>query len=227
MTVHFDTALLGSDAPIKASPPRVPPHGPYAGWLKRALDIALVLVASVPVALTVAILALLVSRDGHSPFYLQDRIGRGGRVFRMWKLRSMVADADRILEVHLASDPAARAEWDHHQKLRHDPRITPIGQALRKSSLDELPQLWNVLLGDMSLVGPRPIMRNQRGLYPGTDYYTMRPGITGLWQISIRNESSFHDRAGYDTDYASRISLGTDLRVIVATFRVVLRGTGI
>jgi lipopolysaccharide/colanic/teichoic acid biosynthesis glycosyltransferase len=138
----------------------------------------------------------------------------------------MVHDADARREDHLAQHPAARAGWNRTQKLRNDPRITPIGRVLRKSSLDELPQLWNVLKGEMSLVGPRPMMPSQAGLYPGTAYYALRPGITGSWQVSARNESSFADRARFDADYDQRISLATDLLILLATVRVVLRGTG-
>jgi lipopolysaccharide/colanic/teichoic acid biosynthesis glycosyltransferase len=174
----------------------------------------------------IALLALLISLDGHSPFYRQKRLGRHGRIFTLWKLRSMVAGADARLEAHLTADPVARAEWTLTQKLKEDPRITRIGRFLRKSSADELPQLWNVLRGDMSLVGPRPMMPDQASLYPGTAYYALRPGITGSWQVSARNDSSFADRARFDTDYERRVSAATDLAILLATVRVVLRGTG-
>ncbi len=198
----------------------------YRDVFKRGLDIALVLLAALPVLLLLLPVAALIALDGKSPIYLQKRVGRNGRIFRMWKLRSMVADAETLLEAHLASDPEARAEWDHHQKLRHDPRITPVGRLIRKTSIDELPQLWNVLRGDMSIVGPRPMMVDQQGLYPGTAYYALRPGITGFWQISVRNESSFAERAGFDTDYLRSLSFGTDLSVLWRTVAVVLHGTG-
>ncbi len=138
----------------------------------------------------------------------------------------MVVDAEAQLESYLASDPLRRREWDDQQKLRHDPRITPIGRFIRKTSLDELPQLWNVLTGDMSIVGPRPMMPSQEALYPGRAYYALRPGITGYWQISVRNESSFAERAQFDTRYFRDLSLVTDIRVMLGTFRVVLSGTG-
>lgn len=198
----------------------------YRNMAKRALDLTIVAVAALPVLAVVLLLALIVAADGGSPFYVQERVGRNGRTFRMWKLRTMVADAHARLASHLAADPAARAEWDAFQKLRHDPRITPFGQLLRRSSLDELPQLWNVLTGDMSIVGPRPMMPSQRALYPGTEYYELRPGITGFWQISVRNEANFAERADFDRQYFEAVSLTTDLRVILRTFGVVLRATG-
>ncbi|WP_417205632.1 sugar transferase [Antarctobacter sp.] len=198
----------------------------YRDLFKRTLDIAMVLVAALPTLLIVGLVALIIARDGHSPFYFQKRLGRNGRSFNIWKLRSMVPDADTRLNDYLAVNPAARAEWDRTQKLRHDPRITRIGRLIRKTSIDELPQLFNVLKGDMSLVGPRPMMPCQRDIYPGTAYYAMRPGITGYWQVSVRNESSFAQRAGFDTAYLEQLSLLNDLRVLFKTVRVVLRGTG-
>jgi lipopolysaccharide/colanic/teichoic acid biosynthesis glycosyltransferase len=203
------------------------PRSLYRQRVKRALDISIVLLAAIPTALIIAIAAImLVLREGGSPFYRQDRVGLHGRVFGMWKLRTMVPGADQVLESYLAENPEARAEWVRHQKLKNDPRITRLGRFLRRTSLDELPQLWNVLMGDMSIVGPRPMMCNQRALYPGTEYYVMRPGITGFWQTSARNESSFHERAGFDQAYYRALSLRTDLAIIWRTFSVVLRGTG-
>lgn len=200
--------------------------GPYRNGLKRMLDVLVVLMAAPFVLPLVLFLALLVALDGGKPLYCQDRVGKGGRTYRMWKLRSMDVDADSKLSEFLAENPAARAEWDHSQKLRHDPRITRVGQILRRSSLDELPQLWNVLRGDMSLVGPRPMMLSQRALYQGEAYYRLRPGITGLWQVSARNESSFSARALYDADYDRTLSFATDVQILLATVRVVTRGTG-
>lgn len=204
-----------------------PKHaGVYRSFGKRVLDIVLVVLGA-PFALTlVLVLAILIARDGGKAFYLQDRVGKGGRVYRMWKLRSMDIDADEKLSVYLDANPAAQIEWDHSQKLRCDPRITPLGRFLRRTSLDELPQLWNVLLGDMSLVGPRPMMPSQTVLYPGEAYYTLRPGITGLWQVSARNKSGFAARASYDSEYDRTLSFATDVRLLAATLRVVTRGTG-
>jgi exopolysaccharide production protein ExoY len=200
--------------------------GFYRHVLKRLIDIVAVLLAAPVVLPAVVALALIVRRDGGPAFYVQNRIGLGGRIFRCWKLRSMVPDAEAKLEAHLARDPEARHEWEIHQKLRDDPRITPIGRLIRKTSLDELPQLWNVLVGDMSLVGPRPMLPEQSPLYPGRAYYNLRPGITGFWQVSDRNGTAFAARAHYDSEYDNRLSLLTDLLVLAATIRVVLRGTG-
>ncbi len=200
--------------------------GLYRAVVKRGFDISLVLMAA-PIVLTViGALALLVAFDGGRSFYSQDRVGRGGRIYTMWKLRSMVPDAEAKLEAHLAVDPAARAEWDATQKLKADPRTTRFGRLIRKCSMDELPQLWNVLIGDMSLVGPRPMMPNQQDLYPGRAYYRLRPGITGPWQVSARNDSTFADRARFDTDYDRTLSLRGDISLLAATVHVVLRGTG-
>lgn len=199
---------------------------PYRGVLKRVFDIIVVLLGAPFVVPMVLILAYLVSRDGAPAFYRQKRLGRGGRPYTIWKLRTMVADAEDRLETYLAADPVARAEWECTQKLQHDPRITAIGNFLRKCSLDELPQLWNVLRGDMSLVGPRPMMPCQRDLYPGTVCFTLRPGITGPWQVSKRNACSFAERATFDERYARDLSFPTDLRLLLATVRVVLCATG-
>ena len=198
----------------------------YRRVVKRAMDVALVVAVAAPTLAILVPLMAIIALDGRSPIYVQKRLGRGGQVFRMFKLRSMVADADQILDAYLARNPEARAEWDRTQKLKNDPRITFFGAFIRKTSLDELPQLMNVLLGDMSLVGPRPMMVAQKELYPGAAYYEMRPGITGLWQVSERNESSFSERASYDTAYFRQMSLGTDLKVMAQTVKVVFRATG-
>lgn len=195
--------------------------------VKRVLDVVLVLLGGALVLPLVLILAALISLDGAPPFYMQPRLGRNGRVFRLWKLRTMVPNAEARLASYLASDPAARAEWDSQQKLQNDPRLTNIGRHLRRYSLDELPQIWNVLIGDMSLVGPRPMLPAQRYLYPGTAYFDLRPGLTGPWQVSERNGCSFAERAGYDSRYAQTVSARTDLLILMQTVSVVFRGTGV
>ncbi len=193
---------------------------------KRVLDVTTTLVSAPLLLPLVGCLALIVSRDGGRAFYGQARLGKDGTVFRIWKLRSMVPDADARLEEYLAQNPVARQEWESTQKLRHDPRITALGRYLRKYSLDELPQFWNVLLGQMSLVGPRPMFPEQKPLYPGTAYFDVRPGLTGLWQVSERNRCSFAERADYDTVYARTMSLRTDFMILLRTVAVVMRGTG-
>ncbi len=198
----------------------------YRNIGKRAADIVLVFL-TMPISLTLILgAALLVALDGGNPFYTQRRIGQGGREFRMLKLRTMVPDADAKLDHYLAANPEAKAEWDATQKLKNDPRITTVGRFLRKCSLDELPQLLNVLFGTMSLVGPRPMMVSQKDMYHGRGYYALRPGLTGFWQITDRNECDFRDRVQYDDAYNRSVSFGTDLVVILRTFKVVLRGTG-
>lgn len=204
----------------------LPRQRPYELGLKRVFDVVCVILAAPIVVPLVGFMAILVALDGHSPFYKQNRVGRGGQIYRIWKLRTMVADADKMLKGYLATNPDAAAEWALTQKLKRDPRITSIGHALRKSSFDELPQLWNVLVGEMSLVGPRPMMPEQREMYPGRAYYKQRPGITGSWQVSKRNESTFADRARFDTEYVADLSFANDIKILLATVRVVLKGTG-
>jgi lipopolysaccharide/colanic/teichoic acid biosynthesis glycosyltransferase len=224
---EFNAAVgLTGDANVQAA--LALPHKPglYRNFFKRALDVTAILLAAPVVVPVVAALAVAVARDGGKPFYSQMRVGKNGKRFRMWKLRSMVCDADERMEDYLAAHPEARLEWDLTQKLKDDPRITRMGKFLRQSSLDELPQLWNVFRGEMSLVGPRPIMLSQQVIYPGVEYYALRPGCTGYWQTAGRNRTTFEARAEYDTAYEHNLSLGTDLKILVATVGVMAKGTG-
>lgn len=205
--------------------------GFYAAHGKRLLDVLLVLLlAPVVMPLLAAILALIVLGGGQ-PLYSQLRIGRDGALFRCWKVRTMVPDADRALADLIRDNPALAREWQQSQKLMRDPRVTKVGAVLRKTSLDELPQLWNVLLGEMSLVGPRPFLPEQQVMYEAdrhrVSYYHMRPGITGLWQVGRRNRGSFCERALLDEDYSARIGLLTDLSILFRTAGVVLKATGL
>jgi lipopolysaccharide/colanic/teichoic acid biosynthesis glycosyltransferase len=219
-----DSAEVNTEGAQSAEVPA--PRGVYRRVGKRVIDILMILMAApilIPVTLIVTVLILT---SGHNPLFVQHRVGRGGRVFRMWKFRTMVPNAEAVLRRYLATNSEARAEWDARQKLKKDPRITPFGRFLRKSSLDELPQFWNVLIGDMSIVGPRPMMVDQQELYPGESYYRMRPGITGLWQVSERNEGEFSGRAEFDDNYEKSVTFGGDLAILRKTVGVVVRGTG-
>lgn len=198
----------------------------YIGVGKRVLDVVFALLMMPVVLPVIAIFAMLIALDGGSPFYAQNRVGKDGRTFRMWKLRTMVADAEARLDSYLATSSEARTEWEVKQKLQNDPRITRLGRVLRRTSMDELPQFLNVLGGDMSIVGPRPMMECQKGLYPGRSYFDLRPGVTGPWQVSDRNNATFADRACFDDAYRAQVSFASDLRLIVKTVLVVFRGTG-
>lgn len=222
MTAHFPNS---SDV-IKGIVDYTPQHSVYRSVFKRAFDILFVVSASVVVVPVTLLLALVIMLDGSSPFFVQRRVGRDGRIFNMVKLRSMVADADRKLAAYLEENADAREEWNRCQKLKSDPRITLVGRIIRKTSLDELPQFWNVLRGDMSVVGPRPMLPSQRELYPGQAYYALKPGVTGLWQVGDRNNTSFAARARFDAEYYDIVSFKTDVSVVLKTIRVVLRGTG-
>ncbi|MBM9596185.1 sugar transferase [Roseitranquillus sediminis] len=200
--------------------------GIYRNYGKQFIETTLVLVTAIVTVPVVLFLALLVGMDGSNPFYRQKRVGRDGRIFSMWKLRTMVPDAEERLMEYLDANPRAKAEWEVSQKLKDDPRVTRLGRFLRRSSLDELPQLWNVVRGEMSLVGPRPMMVNQRSIYAGTSYYALRPGITGLWQTSDRNECTFTERAAYDAEYDRSISLLQDVAILFRTIRTVTSCTG-
>jgi Undecaprenyl-phosphate galactose phosphotransferase WbaP len=196
---------------------------------KRALDVigaGLGLVLLSPFFLVVA---LLVRADGGPAFFAHQRVGRGGKLFGCLKFRSMVIDSQARLEALLASDPAARAEWEATRKLKNDPRITRIGRFLRSTSLDELPQLINVLRGEMSLVGPRPVQEAEIDRYYGASaahYMAVRPGITGLWQVSGRSETSYESRVALDVSYVSRPSMLADLSILLRTPVAVLSRRG-
>lgn len=211
---------------IPASKNRVNLQGFYAAKGKRLLDIVLVLIGAPFVLPLMLLIAICVKLDGGPAIYRQRRVGLGGREFDFLKFRSMMIDADQIFLDHLRDCPAAAAEWQARQKLENDPRVTKVGRFIRASSLDELPQLWNVLIGDMSLVGPRPMMPQQQALYPGSDYNLMKPGITGLWQVSERNDVEFSDRAVFDTEYAQKVGLWVDIKILFQTIGAVCNGTG-
>jgi|Cruoilmetagenom7_1024161.scaffolds.fasta_scaffold00125_46 lipopolysaccharide/colanic/teichoic acid biosynthesis glycosyltransferase len=202
---------------------------PYFDFgFKRILDILGSLILLVSTAPVIAAFWLLIRRDGGTGFYGQQRVGRGGRIFTCWKLRSMCIDAEARLADLIARDPTAAAQWLTEQKLQDDPRITPLGRTIRRYFIDELPQLFNVLRGEMSFVGPRPFIPSQEGLYQGdvVGYYAMRPGMTGLWQVSSREDNEFISRVDHDARYAREVSLRTDLNILLSTVRVVVDGKG-
>ncbi len=172
--------------------------------------------------------AYKVKQDGGPAFYGHERIGKGSKTFKCWKFRSMVVNSQEVLEELLANDPKAKAEWDRDFKLKNDPRITKIGEFIRKTSIDELPQLFNVLLGDMSLVGPRPIVKDEIKYYGDLieDYYSVKPGITGLWQVSGRNDITYDQRIYLDRWYVRHWSIWTDIVIIIKTIFVVSNKSG-
>lgn len=230
MTLHVPdlTKSVSNDKPANfVSATSVPYDGMYRKFLKRALDLTLVAIAMPIVFPLIFVLACIVAVITKSkPFYSQVRVGRDGKHFRMWKLRTMVKDAEAYLEGYLLHNPSAAEEWHSTQKLKNDPRVTSVGRLLRKTSMDELPQIFNVLNGTMSLVGPRPIMLCQRNAYHGQSYYRMRPGITGLWQVSDRNNCQFKERVHYDNKYYQEMSFKKDIELLVKTVGVVLNATG-
>lgn len=196
---------------------------------KRLFDVnvalgALLLLA--PLLATVA-LALLVMQ-GRPVLIRHRRVGRGGLLFPCFKFRTMVRDADKVLQAVLARDPALQAEWAAHRKLRHDPRITPLGRVLRQSSVDEVPQLFNILFGHMSFVGPRPIVSEEIDLYgiKIQHYYQVRPGLTGAWQVGGRSNVGFATRVELDSAYVQSWTFRADLVILAKTFPVVLKRTG-
>lgn len=197
--------------------------------LIRGCDIVISLLALLFLApLLLLLSAIIFLADGGHPLFVQQRLGKRGELFRCFKFRSMTRNADKRLHALLSSDPAARAEWDRDHKLRNDPRVTPLGRFLRKSSLDELPQLFNVLLGEMSLVGPRPIVSSEVSRYGShyRYYCALRPGLTGLWQVSGRNNVSYRRRIACDVLYARRRSTSVNLSILAATVPAVLSARG-
>ena len=197
--------------------------------LKRTMDIVGALAFFVflgPLYVAVAV-AVLIGMGG-PVHYWQNRLGRGGRPFRLYKFRSMMSNSNEILEHYLERNPSERLQWEKYQKLETDPRVTRVGRVIRRLSLDEVPQFFNVLKGDMSLVGPRPCMVRQRSIYGQywEHYCHMRPGITGLWQVSGRNRLPYADRVALDARYATQWSLWLDVKILSRTVWVVLSGDG-
>lgn len=205
------------------------PEEALGGVWKRAFDLvvaSLIFLLTIPLFLAIA-LAIKMSGPGDA-LYEHTRIGLGGRPFPCLKFRSMVSDGDRVLAAYLKANPQAAAEWAEKRKLTDDPRITRIGKFLRKSSLDELPQIINVLRGEMSLVGPRPIVRDELSRYDLqlVHYLRSRPGITGLWQVSGRSDTSYEQRVSFDRDYALKWSPSQDVAILLRTIPALIERRG-
>jgi Undecaprenyl-phosphate galactose phosphotransferase WbaP len=199
-----------------------------ARLLKRAVDLTLALVLLILLALPLAYIAWLIRRDGGAAIFAHRRVGQSGREFPCFKFRTMSVDAEQQLRTLLASDPAVREEWEREFKLRNDPRVTRVGRFLRRTSLDELPQLLNVIRGEMSLVGPRPVIQEELMRYgDDVDYFLMvRPGMTGLWQVSGRNDLDYDTRVYLDTWYVKNWSMWYDIAILFSTVKVVMQGKG-
>jgi exopolysaccharide production protein ExoY len=195
------------------------------GIPKRALDIAVAVTALALLAPVMALVAAAIALTiGRPVIFAHTRVGLGGETFRCFKFRSMVLNGDEVLKRHLAANPAAAREWNETRKLRDDPRVTPLGRILRKTSLDELPQLFNVLRGEMSCVGPRPIVAAELERYGSRagHYLRVRPGLTGLWQVSGRSQLGYRERVKLDCVYVRRWSLGLDIALLFWTIPAVL-----
>jgi Undecaprenyl-phosphate galactose phosphotransferase WbaP len=202
---------------------------PLARLVKRLSDVAIAGTALMLLSPVLLILFLAIRVFSRGPaFYGQGRLGCNNRSFTAWKFRTMAVDADEVLMQALAKDAKLRAEWEQDHKLKNDPRVTPIGRVLRKTSLDELPQLWNILIGDMSVVGPRPIVKQEIVKYGDifSDYCMVRPGLTGLWQVSGRNNTTYEERVRFDEYYVRNWSLWLDLFIIFRTIKTVAFGEG-
>ena len=199
---------------------------PLGGRVKRAMDLAIALPGLVLMLPVICLVGLLIRLTTGGPiFFSQQRIGYKGSRFQILKFRTMRANADEVLRRHLACDQRAADEWAKTQKLENDPRVTRLGHFLRKSSLDEVPQLINVLRGDMSCVGPRPVIPDelQRYGHLAADYLRARPGLTGIWQVSGRNRIDYPGRVFLDRDYVRNWSLIGDLSILIQTIPAVLR----
>jgi lipopolysaccharide/colanic/teichoic acid biosynthesis glycosyltransferase len=207
----------------------LPQASPGAGisWSRRALDVAIAAVSLLLMLPVCLLIALLIKLDSRGPvLFTQTRMGRDGRCFKMIKFRSMHVNADEHLKEILAADPALRMEYETYHKLQKDPRVTRVGWLLRRFSLDELPQFWNVFRGEMSLVGPRPYLPHERHKMNGSErvILSVPPGITGYWQVHARNSVCFQDRLVMDLQYMQLRSLWLDLNLLSRTVVVVVRG---
>lgn len=193
--------------------------------MKRGIDLVVASAALILVSPLLVVITVMVMGDGGSPLFRQQRVGQGGRSFICYKFRTMKIKSESVWQSYLRDNPQAAKEWHLYQKISHDPRRTGVGSVLRRLSLDELPQLWNILKGEMSVVGPRPILPGQEKFY-GDDYAaycSVRPGLTGPWQVGGRNRLTFQQRVHLDVDYARRWSLIEDIKIMLRTLPALLR----
>jgi len=223
-SVHWDPSFVDTfDAPAPARVQR-----PYRAT-KRTLDMLAAGIALVVLLPVFAALWVAVRLDGGPAFFGHRRIGLNKKPFFCLKFRTMRPDAEAALQSLLAVDPEAARQWSETRKLTHDPRVTLVGRVLRSTSLDEIPQLINVLRGDMSLVGPRPVVQEELDRYYGpyaATYASVRPGITGLWQVSGRSSTSYAARVELDARYVEKLSFASDTRILLRTIPEVLKRTG-
>ena len=196
---------------------------------KIIFDFILTLAGTICVSPLLVYIAYRIKKDDPGPVIFKHmRVGKNGKQFPCYKFRSMCVDAKQMLEKHLKENPEARIEWERDFKLKNDPRVTPIGEFLRRTSLDELPQIFNVLKGEMSLVGPRPIVKEEVPRYGKhiKKYYSVKPGITGLWQVSGRSDISYPERVALDVEYVVNRNLLKEIKILINTFDVVFRKKG-
>jgi len=225
---RFRPHVVATQKDAAFTPDDFPVASPARAFVKRCVDIALSLLA-LPIALVLGVpIALLIALGGGRPIYNHLRVGRDGRHFVCHKFRTMIAGADIALEMLLADDPELRAEWLGHFKLKNDPRVTPLGRLLRKTSLDEIPQILNVLKGEMSWVGPRPVIPQELSKYgaQASAYLACRPGITGLWQVNGRSHTTYAERTALDMQYAKTWSIWLDVKILLLTIPRVLAARG-
>jgi exopolysaccharide production protein ExoY len=204
------------------------PDRQTGAFSKRLLDLLGALILAIVLSPVLVVVGMALARDRGPIIYSHARTGRNGRTFGCLKFRTMVPNAEQVLRDLLHQDPQLRLEWLRDHKLRNDPRVTTIGHFLRRTSLDELPQLWNVLKGDMSLVGPRPVVREEWQRYGRhiNTYLTAKPGVTGLWQVKGRSDCCYRRRVALDRYYVRKRSLSLDISILLQTVKVVLRGRG-
>ncbi|MBV9570687.1 MAG: sugar transferase [Alphaproteobacteria bacterium] len=231
--MNFDSPITvvdreGGDETLAADFVRSRVRARSALVYKRCFDLVVTLALLPAAMISAPVIAAAIALDGGNPIYRHVRVGRGGRIFQCYKFRTMHRGAEESLERLLERSPVLRDEWNDHFKLRKDPRVTRLGRFLRKTSLDELPQMWNILRGEMSWVGPRPVTPAELPKYGRhlPDYLGCLPGITGLWQVSGRSDTTYEQRVQLDAEYAARWSAMLDLKILLLTVPRVLAARG-